>query len=114
MVDTNEKVWLGTSSNNASSVRLKTIPNNSTANVAVVVNKSSLPTNFDIPIGPIDIDKKDTHLAKFFEDDKGSPLDNEIKIAVRMPAILPLPFQSTIKTGALNQGAFDSLENIDT
>ena len=113
-VDTNENVWLGTSSNNASFVRLKTIPDNSTANVVVVVDKSSLPTNLDIPIGPIDIDKKDTHLAKFFEDDRGRPLDNEIKIAVRMPTILPLPFQSTIKTGALNQGAFDSLENIDT
>ena len=63
----------------------------------VAVDKSSVPTNLKIPIGPIDIDKKDAHLAKFFEDDSGTPLDNKTKIALHLPAILPLPFQSAIK-----------------
>lgn len=109
-----EEVWLGSSSNKASSVKPRTLPAKATANVICVVNKSDIPklTNgATIPTGPV-IDKSHDLLKGRFEHE-GLPLDTEEKVAVRLPCVAPVPYESELKTGKLDQATFDSVEATD-
>jgi hypothetical protein len=110
--DETKDVWLGTTSNNAASVRPKFIPDTALCNVISVVSKKDIPTEVDIPTGQIDIDKDDDLLKKFFYDG-GDLIDDYEKVAVRLPAIAPAPFGFSFKVGSLDQGAYDGLEQVD-
>ncbi len=106
--DETKDVWLGTSSNKASSVRPVTMSEKICMNVLCVVNKSDLPDGVTIAKGTTDINISDPKLAEFFDD-----ADAEVKVAVRLPASLPAPFGYSFKVGSMNQGLFDGLDQVE-
>ena len=110
--DETQDVWLGTSSNKASSVRPKFVSDKVTLNVLCVVNKCELPVGVDIEVSTVDLDKTEPLLNEFFFKD-GDLIDDEVKVIVRLPACAPAPYGFSLKTGTVDQGLFDGLDMID-
>ena len=106
-----EQLFLGTTSNNASSVRPKFLSTDITKSVLVAVDKEAVPSF--VEIGK-DIDKSHSALGGFFCDNAGQPHDNEAKVLARISVGLPLIKGAQIQAGNIDQGTCDTLEDLDT
>ena len=105
-----ESSLLGTISNKATSVRARLLSCDVLKSVLVVVDNVNIPPN--VPTGPV-LDKTDAFLGSFLLDAEGNPIDVVDKVVVRLPVSLPLPYESIIKTGEVDQCALELLDDID-
>ena len=105
-----QTMFLGSASNNSSTVRPVMVTTKIANNVLVAVNKSQVPPN--VAVGK-DIDKSNNELKAFFCDNDGVPYDNETKVIVRLPVCSPIGPGAKIKTGTVDQGTYTSLEDTE-
>ena len=113
--DETQDVWLGTTSNKASSCQPRIISGKILWNLICVLDGDDLerlPAGVNGARGKV-IDKNNEHLKRFFLNDVGTPIDEEDKYAVRISASVPLPYGFFFKTGTLNQSALQSLEEVE-
>ena len=108
----NDSLLLGSSSNNARTVIPKIVGFDILHNVLVVVNKSDADKFKNVEVGAI-IDKTEAKIRRFFHDTQSALIDNEDKVAARLPICVPIPFGSTIKVGTLDQNTYSSFDDID-
>ena len=111
VVQGNDQMLLGSQSNDSTSIRPRLVSTSIFDNVLVLVNKEDVPTN--VTMGKV-IDKTNEQLKGFVCNNEGAPLDSNDKVVVRLPVSMPLWKSAQIPSGPINQGTYDSLEEMDS
>ena len=111
VVQGNDQMLLGSQSNDSTSIRPRLVSTSIFDNVLVLVNKEDVPSN--VTMGKV-IDKTNEHLKGFVCNNEGAPLDSNDKVVVRLPVSMPLWKSAQIPSGPINQGTYDSLEEMDS
>ena len=106
-----EEMFLGTSSNDAAMVKPRMISKDITKSVLVAADKSKVPSSVEMGT---DIDKSHAIFKKYFCDNSGTPIDNEINVIARIPVSMLIVREARIQTGKIDQGTFDSVESVET
>ena len=107
----NERVLLGTTSNRPLQLRVKTVSQNITHNVLVIVNKEKVPDG--VPHGPT-INKTEPTLKHMFHEADGTTLlDNKEKVVVRIAISFGIDYEAILQTGSINQATFECLDRMD-
>ena len=110
VVQGDDQMLLGTQSNDSTSIRPRLVSKAIFGNVLVLANKEDVPSN--VTMGGI-IDKTNELLKGFVCDNEGAPLDSNDKVVVRLPVSMPLWKGAQIPSGLIDQGTYDSIEEID-
>ena len=81
-----------------------------TQNVLVDVGKETIPAN--VETGKV-VDKPVTGIKDFFCENNGKLYNNNKKITAHLPVSLLIPPKAKIKSGTVDQGTYDTLEEND-
>ena len=108
----NERAFLGTTSNRPVQLCVKTVSQEVTHNVLVVIDKDKVPDG--VPRGPI-INKTESTLKYHFHKADGTTLINKKeKVVARTACSFGIGYKAMLQTGTINQATFECLDQIDT
>ena len=108
----NERVFLGTTSNRPVQLRVKTVSQEVTHNVLVVVDKDKVPDG--VPHGPTINKTEPTLKHRFHKADGTTLIDKKEKVVARIACSFGIDYEAMLQTGTINQATFECLDRIDT
>lgn len=110
--EASDAVIVGSMSNNPARSSPMWIQKAVLSNVLVLIKEKYIPNGMNLAKGKV-IDKSETELKDFFLDENGNPKDNDDWVLVRVPASVPIPYESMIKVGTIDQTTYDMLLQAD-